>query len=99
MSTNFVQKLKSQYQIFVIVILLVSFLILPLIFGSKITISPFVLFLVAILTKVFWFRFGKNDSGVQSVVNFRGFVLRTFASAAAAFLIVIIYRVAYNIGS
>lgn len=99
MKTQSVEKLNSQYKVFAIVILPLSYMMLPLIFGDKITISPFVLFIVAILPNVFWFRFVKTDSGGQSVVTFRGFVLRTFASAAAALLIVIIYRVAYNIGS
>ncbi|MGK5026935.1 hypothetical protein [Janthinobacterium sp. RB2R34] len=99
MKNQSVEKLKSQYKVFVIVILTLSYLMLPLIFGNKITISPSVLFIVGILPNLFWFRFVKIDSGVQSVVTFRGFVLRTFASAAAALLMVIIYRVAYNLGS
>lgn len=99
MITQSARKEKYRYQIILVVILMTAFLLLPQMFGNKISISPFVLFVVAIVPNLFWFRFNSADSGKQSNVSSRTFFQYIFASAASAFLIVIIYRVAYSVGS
>ena len=73
--------------------------ILPLLFGQKITVSPLLLFAAAVIPNFIVYLIPATDKNGGQALYSRVFFLRVIGSVAAAFLLLAIYRIAYTIGA
>lgn len=89
---------SSGYTLFATIVA-VGAITLPMMFGDRITISPLVLFLAAIIPNLFFHQIGASKEKESGVMYSRVFLLRIAASAASAFVILGIYHIAYTLGS
>lgn len=88
---------KSGYLQFTVMIALAA-LLLPLMFGQTITISPLVLFAVAVMPNFLVYLIREKEGGGSGMFS-RVFFLRVAASGVCALLLYGIYLIAYTLGA
>lgn len=79
-------------------IIALAVVLLPLVFGQTIAISPLVLFAVAVMPNFVAYLIPEKDDGDSGMYS-RVFFLRVAASSACAVLFYAIYRVAHTLGA
>ena len=85
------------YALFTAIVALAGGL-LSAVFGPTITVSPLVLFAVAVMPNFIVYLLPAKD-GDESGMFSRVFFLRVGASSACALIFYLIYRVAYSVGA
>ena len=85
------------YALFAAIVALAGGL-LSAVFGPTITVSPLVLFAVAVMPNSIVYLLPAKD-GDESGMFSRVFFLRVVASSACALIFYVIYRVAYTVGA
>jgi hypothetical protein len=81
------------------VLLALAVILLPLILGQRITVSPLLLFGVAVVPNFIAYLIPATDENGGRALFSRVFYLRVIASVASAFLLLAIYRIAYFLGA
>lgn len=67
--------------------------------GQRMTVSPLLLFAVAVMPNFIWHVMPATEARDERVMFSRAFTIRVAASVACAFLLTAIYRIAYALGS
>ena len=81
------------------VLLALAVILLPVILGQRITVSPLLLFGVALAPNFIAYLIPATDENGGHALFSRVFYLRAIASIASAFLLVAIYRIAHTLAA
>jgi hypothetical protein len=99
MQTPASYKSKPAENIIFTTILALAVVILPLVLGQKIIVSPLLLIAVAVMPNLILHLIPATEENHGDGLLSRVFYMRIVASVACAFLLLAIYRIAYFLGS